>query len=95
MSIKRFDTREYIEDDEAGVEFVAVPQGAWVMYSDHAATDEHHRATIQQLRNAIVRADASIRGVTAKTDTADPNLLRALAILADALAFTRETQCGS
>ncbi len=54
------------------------------------ATDEHYRATIQVLRNAIVRAEASIRGVTAKTDTADPQLLRALAILADALAFTRE-----
>ena len=54
------------------------------------ADDEHHRATIQVLRNAIVRAEATIRGITAKTDTADPQLLRALAILADALAYTSE-----
>ena len=54
------------------------------------ADDEHHRATIQVLRNAIARAEATIRGITAKTDTADPQLLRALAILADALAYTRE-----
>jgi len=92
MSIRRFDVCQWIEDDEARVEFESVPQGTWVLYTDHAATDEHHRATIQVLRNAIVRAEASIHGVTAKTDTADPQLLRALAILADALAFTREDQ---
>lgn len=56
------------------------------------AEAEHLRAQVQTLRNVIVRAEATIRGILAKTDTADPELLRAANVLADGLAFARDTQ---
>lgn len=57
--LRRFDTREWIEDGEARVEFEAVPSGTWVTFSDaQAAIDAaNKRATDAERRLALAAAE--------------------------------------